>query len=64
MKLLEPIDKDGKIRPVADPEYVGHPVVAYIASMYDGHYLFFKDQCVRRDSVTDALAYIEKVRRG
>ena len=63
MKLLDPIDKEGKIRPVADPEYVGHPVVAYVTSLFDGHYVFMKDQCVRRDSITEALGYVDNVRR-
>lgn len=63
MKLLEPVDKAGKIRPIADPEYVGVPVVAYIASLEDGHYCFYKDQCVRRDNISECISYVERQRR-
>lgn len=62
MKLLKPIDKNGKIRPISDPEYVGHPVVAYLVTLEDGHYVFYKDQCIRRDNISECISYVERQR--
>ena len=63
LSIREPVDGAGKIRPVADNDYVGQPVVAHIAAMECGMYVFHGDQCVHCDSLSEAMGYIERLRQ-
>ncbi len=60
----DPIDKHGKITPVCDVEYVGQPVVAYIITLEDGFYVSMNHTMVKRESWTEAMGYVERVRKA
>ena len=62
LKMLDPIDAEGKIKPVADTEYVGQPVVAYLIELVDGFYVSMNHTIAKRGSLTEAMGYIERVR--
>lgn len=54
-----PVDRFGRIRPVADNDYVGSPVIGYTIRMEDGFYAITgRDDCVHRDSLDEAASYI------
>ena len=62
LRTEDPVDGQGKIRPVRDTDYVGQPVVAHIVEMPCGFYVFHGEQCVHRDSHTEAMGYVERIR--
>jgi len=64
LKTLDPIDTGGKIRPVADTEFVGTPVVAYVIWLEDGFYVSMDHAMVFRESLGDAMGYIERKRKA
>lgn len=63
LKINDPVDAQGKIRPIADTDYVGQPVVAHIVALECGMYVFHGVECVHCDSLSDAMGYIEQVRK-
>ena len=64
LKTLDPIDKHGKIRPIADDDYVGTPVVAYIIWLEDGFFVSMDHAMAFRESLGDAMGYIERKRKA
>lgn len=60
LRTLDPIDKNGRIRPVADTKMVGHPVVAYIIWLEDGFWVSRNHAIVKRESLSEAMGYIER----
>lgn len=63
LRIEAPIDASGKIRPVSDKRMVNLPVVAYIIELEDGIYVSIDHTMVRRESLTEAMGYIENRRR-
>lgn len=64
LRIEDPIDKAGKIRPIADTEFVGEPVVAYVIFLDDGFYVSMDHTMFRRNSLGEALGYIEQKRKA
>jgi len=62
LKLRDPIDAGGKIKPVADTEFVGQPVVAYLIELVDGYYVSMNHTMAKRGSFTEAMTWIENQR--
>lgn len=62
LAIREPIDGQGRIRPVADNDYIGQPVVAHMVTMECGIYIFHGDQCEHFDSLSEAMGYVERLR--
>ena len=63
LETLDPIDKHGKIRPIADTDFVGRPVVAYIIWLEDGFFVSMDHVMAFRESLGDAMGYIERKRK-
>ena len=63
LRIEDPVDAHGKIRPIADKRMVNHPVVAYIIALEDGMYVSIDHEMVRRESLSEAMGYIENKRR-
>ena len=56
----QPVDRFGRIRPVRDRSHVNVPVIGHVVRMEDGFYAFYRDECVRHDTVSDAVSWIGK----
>ena len=60
LRMEDPIDTNGKIRPIADLQMTGHPVVAYIIYLEDGFYVSMEHAMVKRESLSESMGYIER----
>jgi len=55
MKLGDPIDTKGKVRPVVDHRYAGNITAAYVVEMEDGFFTFMAETAVKTDSIGAAM---------
>jgi len=57
----EPADRNGRIIPIRDNDYVGRPIIGHVVRMDDGIYSFTdRDECVKHDTENKAIEFIER----
>lgn len=60
MKVGEPLDGKGKVKPLVDTRYTGDITAAFVVEMEDGFYTFMADTGFRCDSFGEAVSQAER----